>query len=76
MIDRPLPQNRDLTAHSLRVEGAIPKITHVAVFDYEDGSQREFDGAAWTVTRPSCEAEIASFFAREAQVLGAWNGLA
>ena len=76
MTDRPLPQNRDLASHTLRVEGAAPKITHVAVFEYGDGSQREFDGSAWTVTRPSREAEIAAFFAREPHTLGAWNGLA
>mgnify|MGYP003658545511 CR=1 FL=1 len=50
--DTPLPGNRDLVSHGHRVEGVAPKVTHVAVFDYADGSQREFNGA-WTLTRPS-----------------------
>lgn len=80
MIDRPLPQNRDLTGHALRIEGAAPKITHIAVFDYADGSQREFDGAAWTVTRPSRKAsrlqDERATLGVEPHTLGAWNGLA
>ena len=86
MTDRPLPQNRDLISHSLRAEGAGPKVTHIAVFDYEDGSQREFDGSAWTVTLPSrrndertpasASPSLTQLREFERHDLGAWNGLA
>ena len=45
------PQNGDLVAACVRAEGVFPRVRHIAVFDYADGSQREFDGESWKVTR-------------------------
>jgi hypothetical protein len=50
-MDKPFPYHRTLSAYFLRTEGTYPRTRHIVTFDYEDGSQREFDGATWTVTR-------------------------
>ena len=72
------PQNRDLTTHALRAEGASPKITHIAMFAYADGSCREFDGSTWTLTQTSRrdDERTSALPSHETHALGAWNGLA
>lgn len=49
-IDHVVPQNRDCIKHTITSTGDAPRRHYTVTFDYEDGSQRTFDGREWRLT--------------------------
>lgn len=58
LIDSIIPKNNDCISHRIIEEGQSPTKQFTAIFTYEDGSRRSFDGKNWKVITPSRKARL------------------